>query len=37
VQKQKWQWAVQGYNISCQHSCGGRPVSKKIAGCRGPS
>jgi hypothetical protein len=25
VQKQTWQLAVQGYNISCQHSCGWRP------------
>jgi hypothetical protein len=38
VQKQTWQLAVQGYNISCQHSCGQRPsaVFSKIAGCRGP-
>jgi hypothetical protein len=37
VQKQTWQLAVQGYNISCQHSCGRRPstVSNEIAGCRG--
>jgi hypothetical protein len=38
VQKETWHLPVQGYNISCQHSCGGRPsaVSSKIAGCRGP-
>jgi hypothetical protein len=38
VQKQTWQLAVQGYNISCQHSCGRSPsiVSNEIAGCRGP-
>jgi hypothetical protein len=33
VQRQKWQLAVQGYNLSCQHSCGGRPStvsSKKL-------
>jgi hypothetical protein len=27
VQKQTWQLAVHGYNISCQHSCGQRPSS----------
>jgi hypothetical protein len=39
VQKQTWQLAVQGYNISCQHSCGRRPsaVSGGIAACRGPN
>jgi hypothetical protein len=39
VPTQTWQLAVQGYSISCQHSCGRRPsiVSKEIAGCRGPS
>jgi hypothetical protein len=37
VQKQTWQLAVQGYNISCQHSCGRRPsaVSNQRAGCSG--
>jgi hypothetical protein len=39
VQKQTWQLALQGYNISCQHSCRQRPstVSNEIAGSRGPS
>jgi hypothetical protein len=38
VWKQTWQLAFQGYNISCQHTCGGRlsAVSSGIAGCRGP-
>jgi hypothetical protein len=36
VQKQTWQLAVQGYNISCQHSCGQRlsTISNWIAGSR---
>jgi hypothetical protein len=39
VQKQTWQLAVQGYNISFQRSCGKRSstVSNEIAGCRGSS
>jgi hypothetical protein len=38
VQKQTWQLAVEGYAISCQLSCGGRPSTapKEIAGCRDP-